>query len=286
MQPQISIFLSDKSPPPACSGSGRVDLSPASRVSASCLCRSQAHHLPRIDFASLFASLSSIRDVLPPFSSILIRSSLLYFLSSNLTQIQVDNVTMTTPGLATSTLRHTVVSLGPPHPLTTQSCTSTIDEEGYGYGCLSTPACSSPLVLSTDTTNSGYMGSINTVFLCVNPPTSSSSNPGGLMSTAPSPTTSVQSSGSLSTSGIAPSRIASVSLHHTSLTEPLSTVSSTAAGSGTTSTGTGTSSSVSPTASSSVAAGMNANFGESSLVGLVALCWMGVWGWRTLRARL
>lgn len=223
---------------------------------------------------------------------------------------------MTTPGLQTS-IPHTIVSLGPPRPLSTESCTQTVDSSGYGYGCVSSPTCASEMVLSTDTSNTQLYGvplliCISTTSGSTQPggPMSSSSNPGGLMSSAsvvtststsnpgglmssassPSSTMSVQPGGPLSSSivtssGISPSGIASASLQHTSLTEPLSTgsVSTTTSG---TSTGTSTSSSVSPTASGSGAVGVNANVGQPSLVGLVALCWMGIWGWRTLRGRL
>lgn len=231
---------------------------------------------------------------------------------------------MTTPGVPTTT-PHIIVSLGPPRPLSTESCTNTINSSEYGYGCVSSPTCAAPLVLSTDTTTDLYgvpllicvsttSGSVQpggpvstdslSMMTSINPggpissatvsvSTSTSINPGGLMSsaTSPSSTSSVQPGGPLSStttsSGISPSGIASASLQHSSLTEPLSTVS----GSGTTtSTRTGTStsssSSTSSTASANGAIAINAGLGDGSLMSIVMLCWMGVWGWRTLRGRL
>lgn len=232
---------------------------------------------------------------------------------------------MTTPGVPTIT-RHTIISLGPPGPRTTiqntESCTQTVNSLEYGYGCVSSPTCASPMVLSTDTATSLYgvpllicvsstsgsiqpggpisPASLSTIMSSSNPGglmssatvmTSTSVNPGGPMSSvaSPSSTVTVQPGGPLSSkitsSGISPSGIASVSLQHTSLTEPLSTVSTSRATSGT-SAGTSTSSSTSPTASGSGAIGINDGLGQSPLVGLVMMCWMGVWGWRALRGRL
>jgi hypothetical protein len=224
---------------------------------------------------------------------------------------------MTTPGLQTS-IPHTIVSLGPPRPLSTEStesCTQTVNSSGYGYGCVSSPTCASPMVLSTDTATSLYgvpllmcisptsgsvqpggpMSSASLTAMSVTPggpmssaTVTSSSNPGGLMSSAtvsPSSSPSVQPGGPRSSSGISPSGIASASLQHTSLTSPLSTGTELTTTSGT-STGTSTSSSVTTTASGSGAVGMNANLAEPSLVGFLALCWLGVWGWRTLRGQL
>ncbi len=207
------------------------------------------------------------------------------------------------------TLSHSIVSLGPPRPLptTTISCTNTIDSSGNGSGCVSTPACESPLVISTDLNTSLYGGV--PLLICVpstsgsiqsSSPSSSAAmttiNPGGpimsltgtpsassvISATSPSGPISTQPGGSVLssvTSGISPTGNTSFPLRHTSLTEPLSTASA----SSTPGTGTSALASSSPTSS---AARMNANCYEPSLVVFVMLCWMGISGWRTLRERL
>jgi len=215
---------------------------------------------------------------------------------------------MAAPAAPTS-LIHTIISLKGPGPHTTfqnsHACTVATDSNGYGQGCVSTPTCPSLYELSTDTSTALYgipilicTSASSTPQLSDTSSTMSSnqpggplssatetttSNPGGVMSSAsPSSSLSVQPGGPVRTSVLTVRP--TVSLHHTSITADTSTVTS--LGTSTAVTGTSTSSSPTSSVSGNAASGLHQGGGEGSLMGLVLLCWMGAWGWRTLRGRI